>query len=154
MMDLDLDYDGNAGGTLYGARAIMLDPTTNSQFLQGTLNAMCVGITPQESLYPPGGVTIATAGISTPPFIYRTIGKPAGAYGQGRKCIWDVDDTWAGIVRPNDLLICGNGGLCRRASPFGPWNQWILAIALSFASPGFGANVRIIGPWAWSPTGS
>lgn len=154
MMDLDLDYNGVAGNTLYGARAVQLSFLANETFLLGNLNAMCVGICPQGSAYPPGGVPIATAGISTPPFIFRTVGMATGVYGQGRKCLWDVDDTWAGQVRPNDLLISGNGGLCRRASPFGPWNQWILAIALSFANPGFSANVRIIGPWAWSPTGS
>lgn len=150
-MDDDFDLNLAPSGDIYGARAIMLDPANPSACYQGGLNAVCMGITPQQSEQAPGLV-----GNQEPPFLLAQAGTnfKVPAYGQGRMCLWDVDITWVGQIRPNDLLICGNAGQCRRASPFGPWNQWILAMSFSFASPGQSANVKIIGPFPWSPTGS
>ncbi len=150
MMDLDLDWSLAPSETIYAARAIMLDPANQDKCYLGTRNARCVGITPQASSDAPGLI-----GNNSYPYVLAdtTSGANVSAYGPGRKCLFDVDNTFGGQVRPNDLLISYDAGLARPASVTGSWNQWIIAIALSFASGGQSCNVKVwIFPWL--PTGS
>lgn len=158
MMDEDLDFSLTPSGTIYPTRAVRLDPATQDGCYMGNLNSMCVGITPQQSEVAPGMI-----GYNTPPFV---LAEPAGTapfvpgsvprvsvYGPGRRCLLDIDPNFGGQIAPNDLLISGNGGLGTKASPTGPWNQWIIGIALSFANGGQSCNVKVV-IFPWMPTGS
>lgn len=150
MMDIDLDYSFDPSGTIYGARAIKLDPANQSACLLGSLNAMCVGVTPQQSENAPG-----ITGNNSTPYVLAQVGdnSKVPVYGAGRKCLIDIDPNFGGRIRPNDLIISGNSGYGTKASPFGPWNQWVIGIALSFANGGQSCNIRVI-IFPWSPTGS
>jgi hypothetical protein len=150
MMDIDLDFTFAPSGTIYGARAIKLDIVTQGGCYLGSYNSMCVGITPQQSQQAPGLV-----GNTTPPLVLAdtTNGGNVPVYGPGRRCLIDVDPDYGGRIRPGDLIISSNSGYARRASPFGPWNQWIIGIALSFANSGQSLNVKVV-IFPWSPTGS
>lgn len=150
MMDLDLDYSLDPSGTIYGARAIKLDPATAGACYLGSLNSMCIGITPQQSEYAPGMI-----GNTTTPMVLAQVGdnSKVPVYGPGRKCLFDIDPSFGGQIAPNDLLISSNSGYGTKATPTGSWNQWIIAIALSFANGGQSCNVRIT-IFPWTPTGS
>jgi hypothetical protein len=157
-MDEDLDFNFAASGTIYGARAVMLDRTTQGACLLGTNNAMCVGVTPQQSSQAPGMI----GNVSTP-FPLAESGTPTGfasgsttnvpVYGPARRCLIDVDPAMGGQIRPGDLIISSTLGYATRAGLGGPWNQWIIGIALSFASAGQSLNIKV---WIfpWQPTGS
>lgn len=160
-MDEDLDFTFSPSGVVYGSRAIKLDPAVQGGCFLGSQNSLCVGITPQQSEFPPGLI----GNNSTPfPLAEPTSGSsypyaPGGSgplvpvYGPNRRCLIDVDPAYGGQIKPGDLVISSNSGYATKASPFGPWNQWIIGIALSFASAGQSLNVKVqIFPW--SPTGS
>ena len=153
--DNDFDFSFAPSETIYGARAVRLDPVNIKQCYLGSLNAMCVGVTLQQSEWAPGGVPNSISGYSAPPFILAQVGDNSNvpAYGPGRKCLIDVDPAWVGQLVPNDLIISSNSGYARRASPLGPWNQWIIGIALSIANPGQSCNELVV-IFPWSPTGS
>lgn len=151
MKDIDLDYNLAPSGTIYCSRAVMLDPATANACFLGAYNAACVGVTPQQTEFAPG-----LTGNTTTPMVLAQAGDNSNVpvYGPGRNVLWDVDPNYGGQIRPGDLLICSNSGYARRASPFGPWNQWVLAISRSFANSGYSCNCKIIGPFPWMPTGS
>lgn len=151
MMDEDLDFTFAPSGTIYGSRAVMLDPSTADACFLGGYNAACVGVTPQQSEF-----AIGLTGNTSPPFVLAQTGDNSivPVYGPGRRCLWDVDPSFGGQIRPGDLLICSNSGYARKASPFGPWNQWVLAYSTGFANSGQSCNVKIVGPYPWMPTGS
>ena len=159
-MDEDLDYTFNASGIVYGARAIKLDPTTEGGALLGSLNSMCVGITPQQSEYAPNMI-----GNQTFPMI---LAQPASGdslapgsaggpefpvYGEARRCLIDIDPNFGGQIKPGDLIVSSNNGYGTKATPSGAWNQWIIGIALTFANSGQSCNVKVT-IFPWSPTGS
>lgn len=158
MMDIDLDFSFSASGTIYGARAIKLDTVTQGGCYLGSLNAMCVGVTPQQSEVAPGMI----GNTSTPyplaevtgssPFIPGSVVN-VPVYGPGRRCLIDIDPDFGGQIKPNDLIISGNSGYGTKAVPTGPWNQWIIGIALSFANSGQSCNIKVV-IFPWSPTGS
>lgn len=150
MMDEDLDFTFAPSGTIYGSRAVMLDPAVANACYLGSYNAFCVGVTQQASENAPGLI-----GNTTFPMILAQVGDGSlvSVYGPGRNVLWDVDPSFGGQVRPNDLLICSNSGYARKASPFGPWNQWVLAVSRSFANSGQSCNCKII-IFPWMPTGS
>ena len=150
MMDIDLDFTFDPSGTIYGSRAVMIDPATAESCYLGAYNAMCVGVTPQQSEFAPGMI-----GNTTFPMVLAEVGNntKVPVYGPGRRCLWDVDPDFGGQVRPGDLLISSNSGYARRASPFGPYNQWVLAIATNFANSGQSVNCKIV-IFPWMPTGS
>ncbi len=154
-MDNDFDFSFAPSETIYGARAVRLDPVNIKQCYLGSLNSMCVGITPQQSEFAPGAAPASVSGITAPPFILAQVGDNSNvpAYGPGRKCLADVDPNWVGQIVPNDLVISSNSGYIRRASPLGPWNQWIIMISLSIANPGQSCNGLVV-IFPWSPTGS
>lgn len=154
-MDNDFDFTFAPSETIYGARAVKLDPATQGNCLLGSLNSRCIGITPDQSEFAVGAAPVATTGITTPPFILAQVGdnSQVPVYGEGRRCLIDVDPNWVGQLVPNDLVISSNTGYARRASPLGPWNQWVLGFALSLANPGYSCNVKV-SIFAWSPTGS
>lgn len=149
-MDSDFDFSFAPSETIYGARAVRLDPVNIKQCYLGTLNSMCVGLTPQQSEFAPG-----LTGNSTTPYILAQVGDNSNvpAYGPGRKGLIDVDPNWVGQIVPNDLIISSNSGYARRASPLGPWNQWIVGISLAIANPGQSCNELVV-IFPWSPTGS
>lgn len=155
MMDLDLDWSLKPSETIYPCRAIMLDPANQDQCYQGTANARCVGITPQASNNAPGliGNQDYPYPLAVPDTGDGSQEQFVSAYGPGRKCLWDVDPNFGGQVRPNDLLVSSDAGLATPAAVTGSWNQWILAIALSFANGGQSCNVKIV-IFPWLPTGS
>lgn len=160
MMDVDLDYTFAPSGIIYAARAIKLDTVTQGGCYLGSRNSMCVGITPQQSEYAPGQI-----GNNSTPFILAQppssdVYAPAGGvtstvpvYGPGRRCLIDIDPDFGGRIKPGDLIISSNSGYGTRATPTGPWNQWIIGIALSFANSGQSCNVKVV-IFPWSPTGS
>ena len=149
-MDIDLDFSFAPSGTIYGARAIKLDTATAGQCYLGSANSMCVGITPQQSEYAPGMI-----GNTTTPMILAQVGdnSKVPVYGPGRRCLIDVDPDFGGQLKPGDLVISSTSGYAKKASPFGPWNQWVIGIALSFANSGQSLNVKVV-IFPWSPTGS
>lgn len=154
-MDSDFDHTLEPAETIYGARAVKLNPAVMGECLLGSLNARCIGITPQQSAFAPGGATVTVAGITAPPFILAQVGtnQKVPVYGVGRRCLIDVDPDWVGQMAHNDLVISSNAGYARRASPLGSWNQWIIGISLSVANPGYSCNVKVV-IFPWSPTGS
>ena len=174
MMDEDLDFTFSPSGIIYSARTIRIDPGVGNQFsipgnppsapsggcFMGSKNSMCVGVAPQGSENPPGLIG------NTAPFVFAEPWNGAGysytpggsgpvvaVYGPGRRCLMHVDPAFAGRIAPNDLLISSDMGYVTKASPFGPWNQWIIGIALSFANADQYVNAKV---WIfpWSPTGS
>lgn len=159
MMDLDLDYTFSPSGTVYGSRAIKLDTVTQGGCYLGSLNSMCVGVTPQQSEYAPGQI-----GNNNTPFplavpqssdVYAPGGSGAlvPVYGPGRKCLIDIDPSFGGQIKPGDLIISSNSGYGTKATPTGAWNQWIIGIALSYANSGQSCNIKVV-IFPWSPTGS
>lgn len=160
-MDEDLDFTFSPSGVIFGSRAIRLDPNVQGGCFLGSRNSMCVGVTPQQSMNAPGLI-----GNNDPPFPLAQPTSdsaypyaPGGSgplvpvYGPNRRCLIDVDPNFGGQIRPGDLVISSDSGFATRASPFGPWNQWIIGIALSFASARQSLNLKVqIFPW--SPTGS
>jgi hypothetical protein len=156
-MDSDFDFNLNPSGPIYPARAIMLDPTTQDGCFLGNLNAMCIGVTPQQSEFAPGQI-----GNAVPPYILG-IGSetslPPGSnsrvavYGPGRNTLIDIDPAYAGQIKPGDLVISSNSGYGTKASPFGAFNQWVIGIARTFANGGQSCNIKV---WIfpWTPTGS
>jgi hypothetical protein len=155
MMDEDLDYTFSPSGTIYGARAIKLDPATQGCCYLGSRNSMCVGITPQQSEFAPGAAPLSVSGVTAPPFILAQVGDNSNVpvYGPGRRCLIDIDPNFGGQIKPNDLVISGDSGYGTKASPTGAWNQWIIGISLSFANSGQSCNVKVV-IFPWSPTGS
>lgn len=149
-MDEDLDFTFAPSGTIYGARAIKLDPATQGACFLGSRNAMCVGITPQQSEQAPGLI-----GNTTFPMPLAAVGDNSivPVYGPGRRCLIDIDPNFGGQIKPNDLIISSDSGYGTKASPLGPWNQWIIGISLSFANSGQSCNVKVV-IFPWSPTGS
>lgn len=149
-MDTDLDFTFSPSGTIYGARAIKLDTVTQGGCFLGSKNSMCVGITPQQSEQAPGLI-----GNTTFPMVLAQAGDNSivPVYGPGRRCLIDIDPNFGGQIKPNDLVISGDSGYGTKASPLGPWNQWIIGISLSFANSGQSCNVKVV-IFPWSPTGS
>ena len=158
MMDIDLDFSLAPSGTIYAARAIKLDPANEGYCYLGSRNAPCIGITPQQSEYAPGMI-----GNTSTPFI---LAQPASSdglasgseakvpvYGPGRRCLIDIDPNFGGQIKPGDLVISSDSGYGTKASPFGPWNQWVIGIALTVANSGQSCNVKVV-IFPWSPTGS
>jgi hypothetical protein len=174
MMDEDLDFMFTPSQIIYGCRAIRIDPSVGAGNLVqggsstpsggcflGNLNGMCVGVSAQQSEYAPGLI-----GTSGPPF---PLGQPqtdstypyapggSGAlipvYGPNRRCLIDVDPAFGGRIAPNTLIISSNSGYAIPASPYGSYNQWIIGIALSFASAGQSLNLKVQ-VFPWLPTGS
>ena len=160
-MDEDLDFSFAPSEIIYGARAIKLDPVTQGNCYLGSQNSMCVGVTPQQSQSAPGmiGNNSYPYALAIPqsnsayPYSPGGTGDEVPVYGPGRRCLIDIDPNFAGRIAPNDLVICSDSGLGKKASPFGPWNQWVIGIALSFANGGQSCNIKV---WIfpWSPTGS
>lgn len=150
MMDIDLDFTFSPSGTIYGARAVKLDPAVVGGCFLGSANSLCVGVTPQQSEFAPG-----IAGNTTPPFVLAQPGDNSNVpvYGPGRRCLIDIDPAFGGQVRPGDLVECSNSGYGTRASPTGAFNRWIIGIALSFASAGQSCNIKVV-IFPWAPTGS
>jgi len=157
-MDNDQDFTLSPSGVIYAARAIKLDPSVQDGCFLGSLNSMCIGITPQQSEIAPGVI-----GNSTTPYVLGDV--PANlpfvpgsittipVYGPGRRCLIDIDPAFGGQIRPNDLIISGNSGYGTKAASASPWNQWIIGISTSFANSGQSCNVKIV-IFPWSPTGS
>lgn len=159
MMDIDLDFSLAPSETIYGCRAIKLDVATAGACYLGSLNSMCVGVTPQQSQLAPGQI-----GNTSYPYI---LGEPQTdsdfppgssgglipVYGPGRRCLIDIDPNFAGQIRPGSLIISGNSGYGTLATPTGAWNQWIIGIATSFANGGQSCNVKVV-IFPWLPTGS
>ena len=156
-MDQDLDFSFTPSGTIYGARAIKLDSVTQGGCYLGSKNSMCVGITPQQSEFAPG--MIGNASLPYPlaevaPSSLASGSQPnVPVYGPGRRCLIDIDPNFGGQVKPGDLIISSDSGYGTKATPTGPWNQWIIGIALSFANSGQSCNVKVV-IFPWSPTGS
>lgn len=150
MMDIDLDFSFAPSGVVYGARAIKLDPATEGACFLGSLNSLCVGITPQQSEFAPGMI-----GNSTFPYILAQPGDNSNVpvYGPGRRCLIDIDPAFGGQIKPGDLIVSSNSGYGTKATPTGPWNQWVIGIALSFANGGQSCNVKVL-IFPWAPTGS
>ena len=156
-MDNDFDWNLSPSGTIYPARAIKLDPSTQDGCFVGTNNAMCIGVTPQQSEQTPGMIGITT------PFVLAEINPPTGfasgsttlvpVYGPGRNALIDIDPAFAGQIRPNDLIVSSTLGYGTKATPTGPWNQWIIGIARSIANGGQSCNIKIV-IFPWAPTGS
>jgi len=159
-MDQDFDFSFAATGIVYASRAVQLDRTTQGGAFMGNANAMCVGVTPQQSELPPGQI-----GNNSYPYVLAQpqasdVFVPGGqggqefpVYGPNRRCLIDIDPSFGGQIRPGDLVVCSTSGYGTKASPYGPWNQWIIGIALSFANGGQSCNNKVqIFPW--SPTGS
>ena len=150
MMDSDFDFSFAPSETIYGARAIKLNTAVQKGCYLGSRNSPCIGISVPGTEYAPGML-----GYTTGPLAVATVGgsPEVAVYGEGRRCLWEVDSGYAGQVHPGDLLVSYDSGTARPATPTGPWNQWVLAISLSFASGGYCADVKVtIFPWA--PTGS
>lgn len=154
-MDEDFDYTFWPSGDIYGARAVKLDTANQKQCYLGSANSPCVGITPQQSAQAPG-----TYGQTTGPILLASATSTSSAYnfsvpvyGINRKCLWDVDPNFGGQIKPGDFGISSDSGFMKKASPFGPWNQWVVAISLSFANSGQSCNV-VVDPFPWMPTGS
>lgn len=159
MMDIDLDFTFNASAAVYGSRAIKLDPTTEGAALLGSKNAPCIGVAPQQSELPPGQI-----GNASGPFVLAqaqgTNFVPGGqgesgfpVYGEARRCLIDIDPNFGGQIKPGDLIISSDSGYGTKASAFGPWNQWIIGIALAFANSGQSCLIKVT-IFPWSPTGS
>lgn len=157
MMDLDLDFSLAPSETIYGARAIKLDTATQGKCYLGSLNSMCIGVTPQQSEQPPGMIgntstPFPLAEVNPTGFAAGTV-MPVSVYGEGRKCLIDIDPDFGGQIRPGDLIISGNSGYGTKASVTGAWNQWVVGISLAFANSGQSCNITVkIFPWL--PTGS
>lgn len=153
-MSMDSDFDGSLAPseTIYACRAIRLDPANEFAGYLGQRNSMCVGISPQASQDAPGLINN-----NSYPYVLAGTGtndaKQFSYYGEGRKCLWDVDSDFGGQIRPNTLLVSYDLGLCRPAATTGSYNQWIVAIALTFASGGQSCNV-LVKIFPWLPTGS
>lgn len=157
-MDSDHDYSFAPSGVIYGSRAIKLDTATQKACYLGSLNSLCVGITPQQSEYAPGMIGNNTFPmILAQPVASDVLAAGSGSnvpvYGQGRKCLIDIDPAFAGQVAPGDLIISSNDGYGTKATPTGAWNQWVVGIALSFANGGQSCNV-VVTIFPWMPTGS
>lgn len=161
MMDLDLDFSLAPSGTIYGARAIKLDTANEGKCYLGSRNSMCIGVTPQQSEQAPGmiGNTSTPFPLAEPADTGFMDGFAAGSvttvpvYGEGRKCLIDIDPNFGGQIKPGDLVISSDSGYGRKATPSGPWNQWVVGIALTFANSGQSCNITVkIFPWM--PTGS
>src|SRR5579863_6689763 len=152
-IDNDFDFSFSPSGICYPARTVMLDSTTVKACFMGGQNAMCVGVTPQQSEFAAGMI-----GNNSFPYILAQPNEPnlppgsqsrVPAYGPGRKTLLDIDPAYAGQIKPNDLVISSNSGYGTKASPFGPWNQWIIGIALAFANGGQSCNILVwIFPWS------
>ncbi len=161
MMDIDLDFSFAPSEIIYAARAIKLDTVTQGACYLGSLNSLCVGITPQQSDLAPGQignnaypyVLAVPQSNSAYPFAPGGTGTEVPVYGPGRNCLWDVDPAFGGQIKPGDLCISSNSGYLTKAVPTGAWNQWVLAIARSFANANQSCNVKIV-IFPWMPTGS
>lgn len=158
MMDLDLDFSLAPSETIYPQRCIKLDPANAGKCYLGSKNAMCVGVSIPGSEVAPGAI-----GNGTPPYVLAESGTPSGfaagsaanvaVFGEGRKCLIDVDPNFGGQIKPNDLIISSDAGTATPAATTGSWNQWVVGIALTFASAGQQVFVTVkIFPWL--PTGS
>lgn len=149
-MDSDFDFSFAPSETLFGARAIKLDTGNEGKCYLGSRNSPCIGISVPGTDFAPGmiGNTVGPLPLAT-----TTDGTNACVFGIGRRCLWEVDPNFAGQVHPGDLLISWDSGYARPATPTGAWNQWVLAMALSFTSGNYCANVKIM-VFPWAPTGS
>lgn len=160
-MDIDLDYTFAPSEIIYGSRAIKLDTVNEGNCYLGSLNSLCIGVTPQQSELAPGQlgnnttpfVLAVPPGNAAYPFVPGGSGPLVPVYGPGRRCLWDVDPSFGGQIKPGDLCISSNSGYLTKATPSGPWNQWVLAISTSFANSGQSCNVKIV-IFPWMPTGS
>lgn len=161
MMDEDLDYSFAPSEIIYACRAIKLDTVTQGNCYLGSANARCVGITAQQSAEAPGMMFNNTYpyALAIPqsnanyPVSPGGIGMEAPVYGPGRRCLIDIDPSFGGQIKPNDLIKSSDSGYGTLASPTGAWNQWIIGIALSFANSGQSCNVKVV-IFPWLPTGS
>ncbi len=160
-MDEDLDFTFSPSGIVYGSRAIKLDTVTQGGCYLGSLNSMCVGVTPQQSEVAPGMIgNNATPFVlavpqsdSSYPFAPGGSGPLVPVYGPMRRALLDIDPAFAGQIKPGDLVVSSNSGYGTKATPTGAWNQWIIGIALSFANGSQSCNIKIV-IFPWSPTGS
>lgn len=160
-MDLDFDYTFAPSETIYGARAVKLDTVNEGNCYLGSVNSMCVGITPQQSMLAPGMIGNATTPyiLATPqdnasyPFVPGGTGTTVPVYGPGRRCLIDIDPSFGGQIKPGDLVISGPSGYGTKATPTGAWNQWVIGIATTFANSGQSCNVKVV-IFPWMPTGS
>lgn len=160
-MDLDIDISLKPSEIIYACRAIMLDTVTQGNCYLGSLNARCVGISAQQSEDAPGAIgnnsfpfpLAIPTGDSSYPYAPGGQGPEVPVYGPGRKCLIDIDPSFGGQIKPNDLIRSSNSGYGTLASPTGSFNQWIIGLALSFASSGQSCNVRVE-LFPWLPTGS
>lgn len=157
-MDEDFDYTFAPSEIIYGCRAIKLDTVTQGNCYQGSLNSMCVGISVQQSASAPGmiGNNSTPFPLAAPPSLGNF--SPGSVtqvptYGPGRRCLIDIDPSFGGQIKPGDLVISGNSGYGTKATPSGPWNQWVIGISLSFANSGQSCNVKVV-IFPWSPAGS
>ena len=158
-MDEDLDFTFAPSGIIYGARAVKLDPAVEGACYLGSRNSLCVGVTPQQSEQAPGVIgnqsypMILAQPQATDSLVPGGSGAIVPVYGPGRRCLIDIDPNFGGQIKPGDLIISSDSGYGTKASPFGPWNQWIIGIALSFANSGQSCNIKV-SVFPWSPTGS
>lgn len=157
-MDEDFDFSLAPSEVIYPCRVIRLDPANQDQCYQGNYNGMGIGVSAQQSANAPGQIGVsapyplATPAASLTGFLTGS-SQNVPVYGEGRKCLIDVDPNFGGQIKPNDLVISSNSGYARKASPFGPWNQWVIGIALSFANSGQSLNL-CVKIFPWQPTGS
>lgn len=160
-MDDDFDFTFAPSGIIYATRAIKLDPANQDYCYLGSANSMCVGVTPQQSQSAPGMIGNGSPpfplaipiGNASYPYIPGGSGPLVPVYGPGRRCLIDVDPNFGGQLAPADLVISSDSGYAKKASPFGPWNQWVIGICLSFASGNQTANIKVV-IFPWNPTGS
>jgi hypothetical protein len=160
-MDDDFDFTFAPSAIVYGPRAIKLDPINEGYCYQGSKNSMCVGVSPQQTQNAPGMIGFSTNPLplavpqtdATYPYVPGGSGSLVPVYGPNRRCLIDVDPNFGGQIAPNDLVISSDSGYATKASPFGPWNQWIIGISLSFGSANQTVNIKVV-IFPWSPTGS
>ncbi len=156
-MDSDFDFTFGPSETIYPRRAVRIDPlgVNEGQCYLGQLNSRCIGVTPDQTEFAPGGAPTGVVGITAPPFILAQVGdnSQVPVYGEGRRCLIDIDPAFAGQVAPNDLIVSSNSGYGTKATPTGPWNQWIIMVALTVANGGQACLGKVT-LFPWSPTGS
>ena len=157
-MDEDLDFSFSPSGVIYPARAIRLDTVTQGGCYVGTANAMCVGVTPQQSENAPGLI-----GNNTYPYVLAAPpgsdvyppGSPSrvAVYGPMRRALIDIDPAYVGTIAPNTLVISSTNGYGTAANLSSGSNQWIIGISLSFATAGQSCNIKIV-IFPYLPTGT
>jgi len=161
MMDLDLDFNLLPSEIIYGARAIQLDPANQGYCYQGTLNGRCVGVSIQGTGTAPGAIgstpplplAIPSSNAAYPYVPGGITNMQVAVYGPNRNCLIEIDPSFAGQIKPGDLIRSSNSGYGTLASPTGAYNQWIIGIARTFANGGQCCNIKV-SVFPWLPTGS